>query len=75
LLATHSGGALEVALSRLDGAAGCVYAPVGAVGSVWAKVGCWPETSTTGPWTQIEVRVRSANPGAGTLVVSALELR
>ncbi len=74
LWASYSGGSIEVALSRSKGAAGCVYEPIGAVGTNWAQIGCWPEISTLGPWDQIEVRLRSYDPGEGSLVVTGFEI-
>ncbi len=74
LWATYSGGSLEVALSRSKGAAGCIYEPIGAVGTNWTQTGCWPEVSTLGPWDQIEVRVRSYDSGPGSLVVGGFEI-
>jgi len=74
LRAEYSGGSIEVALSREEGGAGCVYEPAGAtVGSSWTQVACWPEIWTAGPWDQIEVRLRSYDPGPGSLTVSGFE--
>jgi Cys-rich repeat protein len=74
LSASISGGSVEVALSRDGGAAGCVYEAVGSIGTNWAQTGCWPELSTVGPWDQIEVRVRSYDPGPGSLVLNYFEI-
>lgn len=74
LWASYSGGSVEIALTRSSGTAGCVYEPVGAVGTNWTQVGCWPEISTPGPWDQIEVRLRSYDPGVGSLVVTGFEI-
>lgn len=73
LRGAYSGGSIEVALSRGDGAAGCVYEPVGAVGGDWIRTGCWPDITTEGPWDQIEIRLRSYDAGAGSLTVNAFE--
>jgi Cys-rich repeat protein len=74
LSASISGGSVEVALSRDGGAAGCVYDAVGSIGTNWTQTACWPEIPTLGPWDQIEVRVRSYDPGPGSLVLNYFEI-
>lgn len=73
LQAEYSGGFIEVALARNDGTAGCVYEPLGTVGSNWSQVACWPDLTSDGPWNQIEVRIRSYDAGAGSLTVTGFE--
>jgi hypothetical protein len=64
---TSQGGRFEMALSRDDGASGCVYLDQS---PGWLSNGCWGTGATASSWDQVEVRVVAVAAGTASLSVT-----